>query len=153
VAAVVCRYEKRHKNVSAHLSPAFRCKEGDHVVIGQCRWAAGWVLAAPSQLKTTPPLYPLHAACAKIAAASGQHPSHCANDSGVVVICRCQWLAVTFQLPGVEAVQAWPAIVSANPSQCSAHPCTVLIIIRAVRAAMQELSVPLSGCTPCFSPL
>ncbi|KAL6758057.1 component of cytosolic 80S ribosome and 40S small subunit [Haematococcus lacustris] len=31
------RYEKRHANVSAHLSPCFRCKEGDHVVIGQCR--------------------------------------------------------------------------------------------------------------------
>ncbi len=31
------RFEKRHKNVSAHLSPAFRCKEGDTVIIGQCR--------------------------------------------------------------------------------------------------------------------
>eukprot|EP00775_Hariotina_reticulata_P012785 gene12785-12913_t len=31
------RYEKRHTNISAHLSPAFRCKEGDTVVIGQCR--------------------------------------------------------------------------------------------------------------------
>jgi len=31
------RYEKRHKNVPAHLSPAFRVKEGDKVVIGQCR--------------------------------------------------------------------------------------------------------------------
>ena len=31
------RFEKRHKNVPAHCSPAFRIKEGDHVVIGQCR--------------------------------------------------------------------------------------------------------------------
>ncbi|MEW5312862.1 MAG: hypothetical protein WDW38_004462 [Sanguina aurantia] len=31
------RYEKRHTNISAHLSPAFRTKEGDTVVIGQCR--------------------------------------------------------------------------------------------------------------------
>lgn len=31
------RYEKRHKNVAAHISPCFRCREGDAVVIGQCR--------------------------------------------------------------------------------------------------------------------
>jgi len=31
------RYEKRHKNLSAHLSPAFRVNEGDNVVVGQCR--------------------------------------------------------------------------------------------------------------------
>merc|ERR1719473_1888199 len=31
------RYEKRHKNVAAHLSPAFRISEGQPVVIGQCR--------------------------------------------------------------------------------------------------------------------
>ncbi|KAF6264236.1 hypothetical protein COO60DRAFT_225581 [Scenedesmus sp. NREL 46B-D3] len=31
------RYEKRHTNISAHISPAFRCREGDTVVIGQCR--------------------------------------------------------------------------------------------------------------------
>lgn len=31
------RFEKRHKNVAAHLSPAFRVKEGDVVTIGQCR--------------------------------------------------------------------------------------------------------------------
>jgi hypothetical protein len=30
-------YEKRHKNVPAHLSPCFRVKEGDKVVVGQCR--------------------------------------------------------------------------------------------------------------------
>jgi len=32
------RYEKRHSNIPAHISPAFRVKEGDHVIIGQCRW-------------------------------------------------------------------------------------------------------------------
>lgn len=37
---VACRYEKRHANVSAHVSPCFRVKEGDTVVIGQCRCAA-----------------------------------------------------------------------------------------------------------------
>jgi len=31
------RYEKRHKNLAAHLSPCFRVKEGDSVVVGQCR--------------------------------------------------------------------------------------------------------------------
>lgn len=31
------RYEKRHKNVAAHVSPAFRVQEGDTVVVGQCR--------------------------------------------------------------------------------------------------------------------
>ncbi|GLI58731.1 hypothetical protein VaNZ11_000485 [Volvox africanus] len=31
------RYEKRHRNISAHVSPCFRVKEGDSVVIGQCR--------------------------------------------------------------------------------------------------------------------
>jgi len=31
------RFEKRHKNVPAHISPCFRVKEGDWVTIGQCR--------------------------------------------------------------------------------------------------------------------
>jgi small subunit ribosomal protein S11e len=31
------RYEKRHKNVAAHCSPAFNVKEGDVATIGQCR--------------------------------------------------------------------------------------------------------------------
>ena len=31
------RYEKRHKMLSAHVSPCFRVREGDKVVIGQCR--------------------------------------------------------------------------------------------------------------------
>merc|ERR1712054_485433 len=31
------RFEKRHKMVSAHASPAFRVKEGDQVTVGQCR--------------------------------------------------------------------------------------------------------------------
>jgi small subunit ribosomal protein S11e len=31
------RYEKRHRNIPAHLSPAFSVKEGDIVVIGECR--------------------------------------------------------------------------------------------------------------------
>lgn len=31
------RYEKRHSNFSAHASPAFRIREGDQVVCGQCR--------------------------------------------------------------------------------------------------------------------
>jgi small subunit ribosomal protein S11e len=37
ITARACRYEKRHSNTPAHLSPCFRCKEGDNVVIGQCR--------------------------------------------------------------------------------------------------------------------
>ncbi|KAM3341692.1 hypothetical protein P3S68_026658 [Capsicum galapagoense] len=31
------RYEKRHSNIPAHISPCFCVKEGDHVIIGQCR--------------------------------------------------------------------------------------------------------------------
>ncbi|KAG6004725.1 ribosomal 40S subunit protein S11A [Claviceps maximensis] len=31
------RYEKRHKNLAAHVSPAFRVEEGDQVTVGQCR--------------------------------------------------------------------------------------------------------------------
>uniref|UniRef100_M8AW47 40S ribosomal protein S11 n=1 Tax=Aegilops tauschii TaxID=37682 RepID=M8AW47_AEGTA len=30
-------YEKRHSNIPAHISPCFRVREGDHVIIGQCR--------------------------------------------------------------------------------------------------------------------
>lgn len=31
------RYEKRHKNLAAHVSPAFRVEQGDVVTVGQCR--------------------------------------------------------------------------------------------------------------------
>ncbi|KAK9804877.1 hypothetical protein WJX72_009954 [[Myrmecia] bisecta] len=31
------RYEKRHGNIAAHVSPCFRVHEGDTVIIGQCR--------------------------------------------------------------------------------------------------------------------
>eukprot|EP00344_Euplotes_crassus_P003140 CAMPEP_0197013126 /NCGR_PEP_ID=MMETSP1380-20130617/65144_1 /TAXON_ID=5936 /ORGANISM="Euplotes crassus, Strain CT5" /LENGTH=153 /DNA_ID=CAMNT_0042437141 /DNA_START=39 /DNA_END=500 /DNA_ORIENTATION=- len=31
------RYEKRHKNISAHCSPCFRVEQGDIVTVGQCR--------------------------------------------------------------------------------------------------------------------
>ncbi|KAG1326390.1 putative 40S ribosomal protein S11 [Cocos nucifera] len=31
------RYEKRHSNIAADISPCFRVKEGDHVIIDQCR--------------------------------------------------------------------------------------------------------------------
>lgn len=31
------RYEKRHKNIAAHVSPCFRVAEGDNVIVGQCR--------------------------------------------------------------------------------------------------------------------
>jgi len=31
------RYEKRHKNISAHCSPCFRIESGDIVTVGQCR--------------------------------------------------------------------------------------------------------------------
>ncbi|KAJ4792136.1 hypothetical protein LUZ62_028518 [Rhynchospora pubera] len=33
----ISKYEKRHSNIPAHISPCFRVKEGDHVIIGQCR--------------------------------------------------------------------------------------------------------------------
>jgi ribosomal protein uS17 len=31
------RYEKRHANLAAHVSPAFRVEDGDTVTVGQCR--------------------------------------------------------------------------------------------------------------------
>ena len=31
------RYEKRHKNLASHCSPAFRVENGDTVTVGQCR--------------------------------------------------------------------------------------------------------------------
>jgi small subunit ribosomal protein S11e len=34
------RYEKRHKKLPAHCSPAFLVKEGDVVTVGQCRCAS-----------------------------------------------------------------------------------------------------------------
>ncbi|WOK91607.1 hypothetical protein Cni_G00298 [Canna indica] len=34
---LLAMYEKRHSNIAAHVSPCFRVKEGDHVIIGQCR--------------------------------------------------------------------------------------------------------------------
>merc|ERR1712087_1095254 len=29
--------EKWHKNIAVHISPCFRCREGDTVIVGQCR--------------------------------------------------------------------------------------------------------------------
>ena len=37
------RYEKRHKTLSAHCSPAFLVKDGDIVTVGQCRYVVGVV--------------------------------------------------------------------------------------------------------------
>ncbi|KVI08206.1 Nucleic acid-binding, OB-fold [Cynara cardunculus var. scolymus] len=37
VLSISYRYEKRHSNIPAHISPCFRVKEGDHVTVGQCR--------------------------------------------------------------------------------------------------------------------
>jgi len=34
------RYEKRHKNIPAHLSPAFKVSKGQVVTIGQCRYVS-----------------------------------------------------------------------------------------------------------------
>ena len=39
------RFEKRHRNIPAHLSPAFQAvHEGDIVTIGQCRWVVVYIL-------------------------------------------------------------------------------------------------------------
>lgn len=32
-----CRYEKRHSNILAHISSCFHVKQGDYVIIGQCK--------------------------------------------------------------------------------------------------------------------
>ncbi|GKA39274.1 40S ribosomal protein S11 [Tanacetum coccineum] len=39
---ILAGYEKRHSNIPAHISPCFRVKEGDHVTVGQCRWATDY---------------------------------------------------------------------------------------------------------------
>mmetsp|Transcript_13464 Transcript_13464/g.34371 ORF Transcript_13464/g.34371 Transcript_13464/m.34371 type:complete len:81 (+) Transcript_13464:308-550(+) len=31
------RFEKRHTNIPAHISPCFRAKAGDIITVGQCR--------------------------------------------------------------------------------------------------------------------
>jgi ribosomal protein uS17 len=43
------RYEKRHKNLAAHVSPAFRVEEGDQVTVGQCRPLSKTVRFLPSR--------------------------------------------------------------------------------------------------------
>jgi len=37
LSGLLFRYEKRHSNIPAHISPCFRVKEGDYVTVGQCR--------------------------------------------------------------------------------------------------------------------
>jgi ribosomal protein uS17 len=41
------RYEKRHKNLAAHVSPAFRVEDGDQVTVGQCRPLSKTVCCMP----------------------------------------------------------------------------------------------------------
>ncbi|KAB5549808.1 ribosomal protein S17-domain-containing protein [Coniochaeta sp. 2T2.1] len=43
------RYERRHKNLAAHVSPAFRVEEGDQVTVGQCRPLSKTVSLPPKQ--------------------------------------------------------------------------------------------------------
>jgi ribosomal protein uS17 len=45
------RYEKRHKNLAAHVSPAFRVEEGDRVTVGQCRPLSKTVCGKQFELK------------------------------------------------------------------------------------------------------
>ncbi|KAM7492919.1 hypothetical protein LguiB_027528 [Lonicera macranthoides] len=49
-------YEKRHSNIPAHISPCFRVKEGDHVIIGQCRFEQQFSVA---RLHSYVPVWPL----------------------------------------------------------------------------------------------
>ncbi len=44
------RFEKRHKNIPAHCSPAFTLKEGDVVTVGQCRYRAALLSPLHRQL-------------------------------------------------------------------------------------------------------
>lgn len=44
------RFEKRHKNIPAHCSPAFTVKEGDVVTIGQCRCVISILTSFPPPL-------------------------------------------------------------------------------------------------------
>lgn len=52
-------FEKRHRNVAAHCSPAFKVKEGDVATIGQCRCArrgapSSQPSSRPARCLTTP---------------------------------------------------------------------------------------------------
>merc|ERR1712072_1180628 len=49
------RYEKRHKMVTAHCSPAFDARAGDEVVLGQCRPLAKTVIFNVVQLNEKVP--------------------------------------------------------------------------------------------------
>ena len=42
------RYEKRHKNLAAHVSPCFRVEDGDVVTVGQCRPLSKTVGVSPA---------------------------------------------------------------------------------------------------------
>ncbi|KAK6934819.1 40S ribosomal protein S11, N-terminal [Dillenia turbinata] len=45
---VSIRGMRRHSNIAAHVSPCFRVKEGDYVIIGQCRFNVVKVIPAGS---------------------------------------------------------------------------------------------------------
>jgi len=83
------RYEKRHKNLAAHLSPAFRVELGDVVTVGRLEWTplmevANWTC------RSMPPLVE---DCALQRVASGQEQGCLQNiqqvlDVGLVYCCR-----------------------------------------------------------------
>lgn len=66
---LIFRYEKRHSNIPAHISPCFRVKEGDHVIIGQCRLVPNlhyWLLLlGPPEFTSDGLLYRLAGLCQK----------------------------------------------------------------------------------------
>lgn len=53
------RYEKRHKNLAAHVSPAFRVEEGDQVTVGQCRPLSKTVRSHPTITPRAPSTGPI----------------------------------------------------------------------------------------------
>lgn len=55
------RYEKRHKNLAAHVSPAFRVEEGDQVTVGQCRPLSKTVRTLPITSDERHPFVVFHA--------------------------------------------------------------------------------------------
>ncbi|KAG9000516.1 hypothetical protein FRB90_011812 [Tulasnella sp. 427] len=53
------RYEKRHKNLAAHCSPAFRVEVGDIVTVGQCRPLSKTSSPQSTAPADTPVIFPM----------------------------------------------------------------------------------------------
>ncbi len=75
------RYEKRHANLAAHVSPAFRVEEGDQVTVGQCR-----PLSKTVRFGRTLTIYPLRHVLISVIGSIQRPPCAAPNRQGDQVI-------------------------------------------------------------------